>query len=75
MDKVVFDEVSNDQNYRQMIRDFDLLGLWNLIEEVCVGRGAVSVYSVITRLLKLKQEKNEFVSYNKAYAELWVDLS
>jgi len=27
MDKVVFDEVSNDQNYRQIIRDFNLLGL------------------------------------------------
>ena len=56
MGKEVYDEISNDPEYDKIMKDFDLLKLWNLMEQVCVGRGAVSVYTVITRLLKLKQE-------------------
>ena len=44
------------------------------MEQCCVGRGAVSVYTIITRLLKLKQEGDQFVSYNKAFTELIADL-
>jgi hypothetical protein len=75
MDKEVYDEVSNDQEYDKIMQDFDLLKLWNLMEQVCVGRGAVSIYSVITRLLKLKQAKDEFVAYNKTFSELIADLN
>jgi hypothetical protein len=74
MDKEVYDEISNDQTYDAIMQSFDLLKLWNLMEQVCVGRGAVSVYTVITRLLRLKQDGDQFISYNKTFAELVVDL-
>ena len=32
--------------------DFDILVIWNLTEQVVVGRGAISVYSLVTRFLK-----------------------
>ena len=74
MDKEVYDDVTNDQTFKTIMKDFMLHELWQLMEQCCVGRGAVSIYTTITRLLKLRQEGDQFVSYNKAFTELTVDL-
>jgi hypothetical protein len=59
--------------YQQLFDSYDIHGLWQLTEQVCMGRGAISVYALIVRLLQLKQQE-EYNVYEKEFKRLQSDL-
>jgi hypothetical protein len=55
MDREVTDKVTSSQGYEEAYARYDLLTLWNMLEQVVQGRGAVSIYALTTRLIAHKQ--------------------
>ena len=72
-DKEMKDSLTTHPDYKGFYQTYNLLGIWNLAEEVAVGRGAISIYSLITRLLEHKQE-GAYTSYEKEFKEMVIDL-
>jgi len=72
-DKEIKDSLTTSDGYQQAHDTFDLLAIWQMVEQVVVGRGAISVYSLIVRLLRCKQEEN-YNTFEKEYKELVIDL-
>jgi len=73
MDKEVKDSLITSAGYDEAYARFDIMTIWNLTEQVVTGRGAISVYSLIVRLLKHKQE-GAFTTYAKEFKDMSVDL-
>ena len=73
MDKDVKDSLTTSEGYREMYDTFDILGIWNLTEQVVMGRGAVSVYSLIVRLLRCNQD-GAYTKFEKEFKEMVIDL-
>jgi len=73
MEREVKDKVQSSEEYEEAYATFDVLTIWQLTEQVCVGRSAVSVYAMTAKLLKLKQTK-EYSSYAKEFREAIADL-
>jgi hypothetical protein len=61
MDKEVKESLTTAPGYQDAYNAFDLLRIYNMTEQVVLGRGAISVYALIIRLLKSSQVG----SYNK----------
>ena len=73
MHKDVKDSLLTSAGYQAAYNAFDLHTIWNLTEQVVVGRGAISVYSLVTRLLKYTQD-GAYTKYEKEFKEMAVDL-
>jgi len=73
MEREVKDKIQSSPDYEEAYAAFDILTIWQLTEQVCVGRGAVSIYELTTKLLKLKQTR-EYSSYAKDFREATADL-
>ena len=52
IDKDVKDCLVTSAGYRAAYDAFNMLAIWDVTDQVFVGRGAISVYSLVTRLLK-----------------------
>jgi hypothetical protein len=52
MDKEIKDSLMTSPGYPNAYDAFDLLTIWRLTEQVVMGIGAISVYTLITRLSK-----------------------
>jgi len=72
-DKEVRSTLVTSPGYDQIYRNYDILRLWNLTEQVCMGRGAISVYTLVVRLLGIRQTAS-FHEYDRAFKEAVVDL-
>ena len=55
MERDVRDKVVTSEGYERAYAAYDLLALWNITEQVVMGRGNVSVYALTARLLSLRQ--------------------
>ena len=73
MDKDVKDSLVTSPGYQAAYNQFDIHEIWNLTEQVVVGRGAISVYSLVTRLLKHTQT-GAYNKYEKDFKDMVVDL-
>ena len=73
MDKEVKNALTTTEGYQQLYDTFDILGIWNMTEQTVMGRGAISVYTVVVRLLKCMQNDG-YTMYEKEFKELVVDL-
>jgi hypothetical protein len=51
--------------YTEAFEKFDLLSIWQILIQVVTGRGSVSAYTLITRLLNLKQGTGTFAQFSK----------
>jgi hypothetical protein len=74
MDKDVKTSVTASRDYQSMLQKFDLLGIWKLTEQVAIGRGAVSVYAQLVKLIQMRQA-GSFDQYAKEFVELTIDLN
>ena len=72
-DTTVKSALTTSPGYQQLFDTFDIHGLWNLTEQVCLGRGAISVYAVIVRLLHLRQD-GLYNTYEKDFKRMRADL-
>ena len=54
MDREIKSKVEAHPQYSKAMSELDLLQLWQITEEVCVGRGSVSIYQLISRLAQIK---------------------
>jgi hypothetical protein len=72
-DKEVKDAMITTANYEQLLREYNQLGMYQLAEQVCVGVGAVSVYTQVMKILKCKQT-GPYISYEKEFKELAIDI-
>ena len=63
MDRDIRDKVMTSEGYEEAYAAYDILNLWNIVEQVVLGRGAISIYALTARLLSLKQtgEYSRFV--------------
>ena len=73
MDKDVKDSLVTSAGYQAVYNAFDIVAIWNLTEQVVVGRGAMSVFALVTRLLKHTQTSS-YIKYEKDFKEMVVDL-
>jgi hypothetical protein len=75
MEREVRDKVESQPDFRAAMNAGDLFRVWELTEEVVRGRGAISVYTIAFRLLKLKQKSaGDFVKFGKEWRDLVTDL-
>lgn len=75
MDKEVKDAVMSCNEYAPLYTAYDILGLFNLTEQTIVGRGAISIYTVVAKLLSLKQSNfSSFASFQRQFKETVIDL-
>jgi hypothetical protein len=73
MDREVKDKVKAEGTFQELYDRFDVLGIWNLTQQVVIGVGSMSVYNVISRLLRLKQ-KGMYVTYQREFQDLVADV-
>ena len=73
MDKDVRDALMTSAGYQAFYDAFDILGMWRLTEQVVLGRGAISVYSLVVRLLRYTQE-GAYNKFEKEFKEMIIDL-
>jgi hypothetical protein len=73
MDKDVKDALTTSPGYQEFYDEFNLLEIWNLTQQVVLGRGAISVYALIVRLLKHTQD-GAYTKYEKQFKEMAIDL-
>jgi hypothetical protein len=66
MECAVREKVECQPDFRGAMTAGDMFRVWELTEEVVRGRGAISVYTIAFRLLKLKQKSaGDFVKFAK----------
>lgn len=59
------------QNFRQACAGADILAVWNAIQDTVMGRGSISVFSVMARYMKVKQSgPGDFARYVKDFTAL-----
>jgi hypothetical protein len=75
MDREVTNKVQASNGYEAAFAAFNVFAIWQMTEQVCVGRGAVSVYTLITTLLKMKQLPNKYNDYAKEFRETADDIA
>ena len=73
MVKEVKSRVVTSEGYAAAAGNYDILTVWNLLEQVVQGRGAMSVISLTVRLLRLKQSGG-ISEYIKEFKEITHDL-
>jgi hypothetical protein len=73
IDKEVKDSLMTSPEYQNAYDAFDLLTIWRLTEQVVMGRRAISVYTLITRILKHRQE-GTYNTYEKEFRDSVLDL-
>lgn len=73
MEREVRDKVTTSEGYERAYANYDLLSLWNIVEQVVLGRGAISIYALTARLLGLKQT-GDYSRFSKEFRESVVDL-
>ena len=69
MDKNVKDSLTTTPGYQGFYDRFDVLEIWNLSQQVVLERGAISVYTLIVRLLKHAQDSS-YTNYEKMLKEM-----
>jgi hypothetical protein len=76
MERDVRDKLVATDGYERALREFDVLKIWLLTEQVVRGRGAVSIYTMTSRLVTLKQvdKYKEYNSYLKEFKDVRSDL-
>jgi hypothetical protein len=74
IEKNLRDELTQIPGYDEAYRQLDLLQLWRLIEQSCVGRGAVSIFQLVARILGMKQNGGSYTSYAKNFKDSVTDL-
>lgn len=75
MEKDIRDKVEAQQGFANAYRDANLLALWQMTEQVVQGRGAISIYSVTTKFLTLKQGgPDDWPKFAKEWRGLHADL-
>lgn len=72
-DPSVKSAMTTSPGYAAMFDAYDIHGLWRLTEQVCLGTGAISVYTLIARLLQLNQ-RGSYNDYQKDFKRLVMDL-
>ena len=75
MDREVLDAVTVSEGYDRALMEADLFTMWNIAEQVTTGRGAASVYGLITKLLQLKQEGLRFIAFEKEFKDTTRELT
>ena len=73
MDKEVKTKVMTSEGYQEAATAFDVLTIWNLTENVILGRGAISIFALTSRLINLKQ-KGDVATYIKEFKEITHDM-
>jgi hypothetical protein len=73
MEREVKDKVTSQQEYQNAYVAYNIHVIWNMTEQICVGRGAISVYALITKLLKTTQREGH-QKYSKEFKEAVADL-
>ena len=59
MEKDTRIKVEAQPGYQQAYRESNLLELWHMVEQVVQGRGAMSIFALTTKFLKMRQEGPE----------------
>jgi hypothetical protein len=70
MDRSIKDQLITTPGFDKAFNKFDHLEIWRMTKQVCVGRGAVSVYSQILKLLHCKQVGTNYPKFEKEYKDL-----
>jgi hypothetical protein len=67
-------KVGQHKDWTHARREYDILKQWRIVEEIVVGRGAVSLYTQIAKLIKVKQSGEDFTGYMKSFKDLVLDI-
>ena len=67
-------KVGQHKDWTNARREYDILKQWRIVEEIVVGRGAVSLYTQIAKLIKVKQSGEDFTGYMKSFKDLVLDI-
>jgi hypothetical protein len=73
-DPTVKSTLTTSPGYQALFDACDIHGLWHLTEQVCVGRGAVTTYALIAKLLNTRQ-KDSYHEYQKSFKTLVADVT
>ena len=74
MEEEVRTKVTTHPDYAPAFRRYDVLRIWQITEEIVQGRGAASIYAMITALLDKKQKK-DYATYSKEFKQLVNDVT
>ena len=67
MEPEVYDMVATTEHYDRALQEFDIYTIWRMTEQAVTGNVATSVYALVMRLFKLKQEGLLFAKYDKDF--------
>jgi hypothetical protein len=70
MEREVKDKVTSQPGHANA---YNILEIWNMTEQVCVGRGTISVYTLITKLLRTTQWEG-YQRFAKEFKKTVADL-
>jgi hypothetical protein len=73
MEREVKDKVTSQPGYQNAYVAYGIHAIWNMTKEVCVERGAISVYALIRKLLRTSQREG-YQRYSKEFKEAVADL-
>jgi hypothetical protein len=73
MDKEIRDKMTQALGYQFAYDNCDLLALWRIAEQICLGRGSVSISQLILRIMKMKQT-GSYTSFCREFKDAVVDL-
>ncbi len=62
------------EDYANALGTFDFLKLYNIVEQIVLGRGSVSIYQAILRIINLKQTPNEYVRFQNTFSDAAYEL-
>jgi hypothetical protein len=74
MDREVKDRVKAHADYANAFNNYNIFTMWNIARQVALGQGSVSVYAMVTRILKLKQDKEDYTKYINDFKQAASDL-
>lgn len=75
MERDIRDKVEAAQGFQQAIRTANLIEVWNLTEQVVQGVGAISIYALTSRFMRMRQKGPEdWAHYAKEWRTVVTDL-
>jgi hypothetical protein len=65
----VLDKVQSDPGYEQARKETDILKIWQIVEKVSLGTGAVAVHQRATKLINSRQRDDTIDKYSREFSE------
>ena len=68
LDRGLRDELSQMDGYANAYATMNILAMYHLVEQLCEGRGAISIFQLVAKILKMKQG-DKYTTYAKDFKD------